>query len=150
MSARPLVAGTIARGHLQLDQGFFTGRVNGELVRELPIEVTRQTLRRGRERYDIYCSPCHDRAGYGGGMVAQRGFPAPPSYHIDRLREMPPGHFFEVMTQGFGRMPSYADQVPPEDRWAIAAYVQALQLSQHARADELPESILDRLPPRRP
>lgn len=150
LTARPLVPGTVARGLLRLDTALYEGRVGNDLVREFPIELTRETLLRGQERYVIYCSPCHDRAGYGQGMVVQRGFPPAQSLHTDRLREMPPGHYFEVITQGFGRMPSYADQIPPVDRWAIVAYVQALQLSQYAPADELPESTLRNLPSRSP
>jgi mono/diheme cytochrome c family protein len=95
-------------------------------------------LERGRERYDIFCSVCHGRTGEGNGMIVQRGFPPPPSYHIDRLREAPAGHFFHVITHGYGVMYSYATHVPPADRWAIAAYIRALQLSQHATIEEMP------------
>lgn len=137
LAARPPVEGTIPRGQLVTDEAFATGRSNGEPVREFPVALDEAVLARGRERYDIFCSPCHDRTGYGQGMVVRRGFPAPPSYHIDRLRDAPPGHFFDVMTHGFGRMPSYADKIPPADRWAIVAYIKALQLSQHASAAEL-------------
>jgi mono/diheme cytochrome c family protein len=136
-SARPIVEGTIARGHLNDDQHLHAGKVDGAPATSFPFEVTRAVLDRGHERYDIYCSPCHDRTGGGNGMIVQRGFRRPSSFHIDRLREIPVGYFFEVMTHGFGTMPGYAAQVPPRDRWAIAAYVRALQLSQHARADDL-------------
>jgi mono/diheme cytochrome c family protein len=106
----------------------------------LPFPLTPQALDRGQGRFDIYCAPCHGRLGYGDGMVVQRGFLAPPSYHIDRLRRAPVGHFYDVMTNGFGAMPSYADKVAPRDRWAVAAYIRALQLSQHATInDALPE-----------
>ncbi len=159
-SARPLVIGTVARGNLRTDTVFYEGRRNGRLITEFPIqtvadrleiagseeEVMLGILKRGRERFDIYCAPCHDRTGSGQGMVVQRGFPAPPSFHIDRLRTAPVGLFYDVMTKGFGRMPDYASQIPPEDRWAIAAYLRALQLSQNANADELPESDREALP----
>jgi mono/diheme cytochrome c family protein len=144
MSSRPLVEGTVARGHLRLDEQFYTGKVNGKLAEDLPAKAlenrtTEDLLLRGRERFDIFCAPCHGRLGNGDGMVVRRGFPRPPSYHIDRLRSAPLGHFFDVATNGFGRMPSYADQVPPEDRWAIVSYIRALQLSQNAPVSELPE-----------
>ncbi|MEX0703790.1 MAG: cytochrome c [Planctomycetales bacterium] len=145
LSARPQVAGTIPRGHLMADEGFATGRRGGELVREFPVAVDRALLERGRQRFDIFCSACHDRTGHGQGMVVRRGFPRPPSYHTDRLRDAPPGHFFDVMTHGFGRMPSYASQVPPADRWAIAAYVKALQLSQHVAVSQLTDAEQERL-----
>jgi mono/diheme cytochrome c family protein len=103
-----------------------------------PLPITTATLRRGRERFDIYCSPCHSQAGDGDGMVVRRGFPAPPSYHTDRLRRAPDAHFFSVITEGYGAMYSYADRIAPEDRWAIVAYIRALQLSQHARIDDVP------------
>jgi mono/diheme cytochrome c family protein len=103
-----------------------------------PFALTPQALDRGQERFNIYCSPCHGRLGYGDGMVVQRGFLAPPSYHIDRLRQAPVGHFYDVMTNGFGAMPSYADKVAPQDRWAVAAYIRALQLSQHATINDAP------------
>jgi mono/diheme cytochrome c family protein len=104
----------------------------------LPFALTPQVMDRGQERFNIYCSPCHGRLGYGAGMVVQRGFLAPPSFHIDRLRQAPLGHFYDVMTHGFGAMPSYADKVAPEDRWAVAAYLRALQLSQRATINDAP------------
>src|SRR5215813_5020564 len=104
----------------------------------LPFTLTPQVMDRGQERFNIYCSPCHGRLGYGNGMVVQRGFRAPPSYHIDRLRQAPLGHFYDVMTNGFGAMSSYADKVAPDDRWAVAAYIRALQLSQHATINDAP------------
>ena len=103
-----------------------------------PLPITMQTLARGRERYDIYCSPCHSIAGDGDGMVARRGFPHPPSYHSDKLRNAPDAHFYNVITNGYGIMYSYADRVEPRDRWAIVAYIRALQLSQNARIDDVP------------
>jgi mono/diheme cytochrome c family protein len=137
-TARPPVEGTVARGRMRADERFFTGKINGVLVSRLPLTVTRSVLERGRERYDIFCSPCHGRIGDGSGMVAQRGLRQPPSYHIDRLREAPDGHFFDVMTNGFGAMPSYASRIAVEDRWAITAYVRALQLSQAAKIQDVP------------
>jgi Cytochrome C oxidase, cbb3-type, subunit III len=144
-SARPQVEGTIARGHLRLDRAFYTGKSNGVLVSALPVPVTRDLLVRGRERFDIFCSPCHGRLGNGDGVVVERGFRSPPSYHIDRLRTAPVGHFFDVMTNGFGAMASYASRVPPADRWAIAAYIRALQLSQHAVLSDAPADVRRRL-----
>jgi cytochrome c5 len=138
-SARPAVEGTVARGMLNGDEQFYTGKVAGKPANAIPFAVTREVLARGRERYDIFCSPCHDRVGTGQGMIVRRGFRAPPSLHIDRLRQAAPGHFFDVATQGFGAMPDYAEQIPPGDRWAIVAYVRALQLSQRASLAELPE-----------
>ena len=140
MTARPRVPGTIAREHLRIDEAFFTGKSRGRPVDEFPFPVTRATLQRGRERFDIFCSPCHGRLGQGDGMVVSRGFRSPPSYHLDRLREAPIGHFVDVMSNGFGAMASYASRVPPQDRWAIAAYIRALQLSQRAALADLPEA----------
>ncbi len=139
-SARPVVPGTVARGHLRIDEHLYAGKVNGVLVDTFPFPITRPVLERGRQRYNIFCSPCHDEAGTGRGMIVQRGFQQPPSYHIDRLRQAPVGHFFDVITNGFGAMYSYAARVSPEDRWAIVAYIRALQLSQQATLDDLPES----------
>ncbi len=131
-SARPLIPGTVARGHLDADAAFYTGKTaDGNLVEQLPVPLSDALLARGQDRFNVFCSPCHDRTGTGNGMVVRRGYPAPPSYHIDRLRQAPIGHFFDIMTHGFGRMPDYVAQVPPEDRWAIAAYIRALQLSRH-------------------
>ena len=149
-SARPQVPGTIARGHLRLDQAFYTGTMNGVFVDAFPVAVTRDLLARGQERFEIFCSPCHGRLGDGDGMVVERGFRRPPSYHIDRLREAPVGHFFDVITNGFGAMASYASRVPPADRWAIVAYVRALQLSQHASLADVPPEALPKLQEPRP
>lgn len=138
MASRPLLTSTVARGHLNQDEGFYTGRIGTNLVAEFPFPITRQVLERGRERFDIYCSPCHGRTGEGTGMIVQRGFPVPPSYHIDRLRQAPPGHFVDVITRGYGIMYSYATRVEPADRWAIAAYIRALQLSRGAALADVP------------
>jgi mono/diheme cytochrome c family protein len=137
-SARPLVEGTIARGTLQSDAAFFTGKNGALFVHELPFPVTHDVLDRGQERFNIYCTPCHDATGSGNGLVVQRGYPQPPSFHIDRLRQVEPGYFFDVMTNGFGRMPDYRAQISPRDRWNIVAYVRALQLSQHAASADVP------------
>jgi hypothetical protein len=137
-SARPLVPGTVARGHVADDSLFATGVADGHHSSVLPFGVTRALLERGRGRFNIYCAPCHSRVGDGRGMVVRRGFTSPPSLHIDRLRSAPIGHFFHVMTEGFGAMPEYAKQLELFDRWAIAAYIRALQLSQHAGLGDVP------------
>jgi mono/diheme cytochrome c family protein len=116
----------------------YTGKVNGQAVTTFPFPITRDVLARGHERFDIYCSPCHSRTGEGNGVIVQRGFSHPPSYHTDRLRAAPVGHFFDVITNGFGAMQSYAARVEPQDRWAIIAYIRALQLSRNARASDVP------------
>ena len=144
-SERPEVPGTVAHGHLRTDELLYTGKLNGEPADVFPFPITRQNLERGRERYNIYCSPCHDYTGSGNGLVVQRGFPPPPSYHIDRLVKAPAGHFFDVMTNGFGMMYSYASRVTPEDRWAIVAYIRALQLSQNATLEDVPAKAREHL-----
>jgi mono/diheme cytochrome c family protein len=136
-ASRPLPEDTVARGDLRGNELLFTGRIGGVVADAFPFAVTKEVLDRGQERFDIFCSPCHGRTGYGDGMIVQRGFKAPPSFHGDRLRQAPAGHFFEVMTTGFGVMYDYRSRVSPEDRWAIAAYIRALQLSQHASAADL-------------
>ena len=139
LSARPIVADTVARGHLDEDTEFFTGKTAaGKPVEVFPVQVDEDVLKRGRQRYDIYCSPCHDHAGTGRGMVVRRGFKQPPSYHIDRLREAPVGYIFDVMTSGFGAMPDYRAQIEPADRWAIIAYIRALQRSENATLADVP------------
>ena len=146
-SARPLVAGTVARGTLQEDDHLFTGRVNNEFVTTFPFPVTEQVIRRGQERFNIFCSPCHGQLGDGQGAIVQRGMKQPPSYPIDRLREVPVGYFFNVITNGFGAMFDYSDRIPANDRWAIIAYVRALQLSQHATHEDF-EQIEDKQKPK--
>jgi mono/diheme cytochrome c family protein len=137
-SARPPVPGTVARGQLRSDQAFYTGKVDNREVTVLPVPLSLALVKQGRERFDAFCAPCHGRTGYGDGMVVQRGFGPPPSYHTDRLRQAAIGHFFDVITNGFGRMPDHAAQVTVEERWAIAAYIRALQLSQGAKVADLP------------
>jgi mono/diheme cytochrome c family protein len=146
-SARPLVEGTIARGTLQEDEAFFTGKVGGAAVTELPLAIDEHLLDRGENRYNIYCTPCHDRTGSGRGMVVQRGYRQPPSFHNERLRAAPPGHFFDVMTNGFGAMPDYRAQIAPRDRWAIVAYIRALQLSYRASPSDIPGGDPTKLKP---
>ncbi len=138
-SARPLVEGTVARGHVDADELFYKGTIKGKLADKFPFPITKEVLLRGQERYNIFCSPCHDRTGTGQGMIVRRGFQPPPSYHIDRLREAPVGHFFTIITRGFGIMPDYAAQIPVRDRWAIIAYIRALQLSQNAKIADVPD-----------
>jgi mono/diheme cytochrome c family protein len=135
---RPLVEGTVARGWLNDDEQLTTGKVNGQLVDEFPFPVTREVLERGQQRYNAYCTPCHGKTGMGNGMIVQRGFKAPPSFHDERLRTSPAGHYFDVMTNGLGVMQDYRAQVDVEDRWAIAAYIRALQLSQRATVADVP------------
>ncbi len=150
-SARPLEAHTIARGQLHEDTYLYTGKVGAALGTVFPFPVTAEVLNRGRQRFDIFCAPCHSRLGDGNGMIAQRGFRRPPSFHIDRLRAAPVGHFFDVITNGFNAMPDYAQQIPARDRWAIIAYIRALQLSQHATpADAPPGQLVPSLPPASP
>jgi len=149
-SSRPIPADTVARGHLRLDTPLNTGWSGGAPVEAIPIPVTSELLRRGREQFDIFCSPCHGRLGDGKGMIVERGFKPPPSYHIDRLREAPAGHFFDVITNGFGAMYDYRERISPEDRWAIIAYIRALQLSRHAPLADAPPDEARRLEREKP
>ncbi len=144
-SARPAVADTVARGQLRLDEQLYTGRFEGNYATTYPMPITPEVLQRGQQRFDVFCAPCHSQLGDGQGMVVKRGFKEPPSFHIDRLREAPPGYFFSVMTNGFGVMYSYKSRVKVEDRWAIAAYIKALQLSQHADVSALPADDVQKL-----
>jgi len=138
-SARLPVEGTIARGQLREDTHYYEGKVANQPVHTFPMELNEKFLQRGQQRYNIFCAPCHDQTGSGVGMVVKRGFKQPPSMHIDRLREAPVGYYFDVITNGFGVMSSYAEQVPVDDRWAIIAYIRALQLSQNATLADVPE-----------
>ena len=148
-SARHPVEGTIARGQLWHTQAYFTGRRGGKFVSGFPddprpgrdFSLDLQLLQRGRERYNIFCSACHGRTGHGDGMVVQRGFPRPPRLHDDEIRNKPNGHYFEVISQGLREMPAYASSIPADDRWAIVAYVRALQTSQHLPLSEAPQDI---------
>jgi hypothetical protein len=136
--SRSLIPGTIARGQLRDDSYLYTGMIDGKPGDMMPFPATREVLERGRERYNIYCAPCHSRLGDGNGMIVQRGYRHPPSYHTPALRQAPLGHFYDVITNGFGAMPDYAAQVRVNDRWAIAAYIRVLQLSQNASEADLP------------
>jgi mono/diheme cytochrome c family protein len=138
-AARPLVEGTVARGFLREDGHLYRGLVDGKPADVFPFPVDKAMLLRGQERYNIFCSPCHDQIGTGQGMIVRRGYRAPPSFHSDRLRQTDPGMFFQHITKGLGAMPDYAQQISPEDRWAIIAYIRALQLSQNARTSDLSE-----------
>jgi len=145
-SARPPVAGTVAREE-PLDNStlLYTGKVGDKFADAFPFPATLAVLQRGQERFDIFCSPCHSRLGDGAGMIVRRGYTRPPSFHSDRLRAAPAGYFFTVISDGFGAMPGYAAQVPPQDRWAIIAYIRALQLSQHATLADVPPDERQRL-----
>jgi mono/diheme cytochrome c family protein len=150
-ATRPIEPDTVARGQLREDALRFTGQTAPgkpdapAYATEFPYPVTPAMLSRGRERFNIYCAVCHGRTGYGDGQVVQRGYLKPPSYHDQRLRDMPVGRFYEVITRGFGGMPDYAEQIPTDDRWAIIAYIRALQLSQNVPAGELPEAERSKL-----
>jgi len=138
-SARPQPEGTIARGHLNDDALFYTGKgADGKFADLFPFPVTKEVFERGQNRFNVYCSPCHSRLGDGDGMIPRRGFRRPPSYYTGQLRQQPAGYFFDVMTNGFGAMQGYAAQVSPRDRWAIVAYIRALQLSRNATLSDVP------------
>jgi hypothetical protein len=137
-SERSLVEGTVARGDVEGSELLYTGKTDGQDATAFPFVITPEVMSRGQERYNIFCSPCHSRTGDGDGMVVRRGFRAPPSYHIDRLRQAPVGHFFDVITNGFGAMPDYRQQVPVRDRWAIIAYIRALQATTEANVSQVP------------
>ncbi len=143
--ARPVPPHTVARGNAREDTEFYTGLTNGTLVTQLPMQLTPELLGRGRERYDIYCAVCHGLTGKGNGEIVRRGFPAPPTYHVDRLRNAPIGHFYDVITNGYGVMYPYATRVAPADRWAIAAYIRALQLSHDANVQDVPPNEQSKL-----
>ncbi|GIV79310.1 MAG: hypothetical protein KatS3mg050_3704 [Litorilinea sp.] len=144
-AARPLVPHTVARGLAYTDTLRYTGRMEGAPAELFPFPVTLEVLQRGQERYNIFCSPCHGYDGSGDGMIVRRGLKHPPSFHSDRLRNLPPGYLFNVITNGFGTMYSYGDRIQPDDRWAIVAYIRALQLSQHVSVEELPPEIRQQL-----
>lgn len=139
-SERPLIAGTVARGHLRTDRGMYEGKVGktDQDIDTFPMPVTRAMIQRGRERYEIFCTPCHGFSGRGNGMIVQRGFGPPPSFHVDRLKAAPVGHYFDVITNGYGAMYSYAQRIPVSDRWAIISYIRALQLSESATVADVP------------
>ena len=140
-SARPLIPDTVSRNQPISVDPFYTGKSNEQDVTTMPFVVTTAILTRGQQRYNIYCALCHDKIGIGHGIVVQRGYTQPPSFHTDRLRSAPVGHFFDVITNGYGHMPSYAKQISAQDRWNIIAYIRALQLSQDARLQDTPASV---------
>jgi mono/diheme cytochrome c family protein len=144
-ASRPVPAGTVSRSGLRADAALHTGRRSDGFVTDLPVPLSGALLARGRERYGIFCTPCHGVVGDGKGMVVQRGFPAPTSFHIDRLRSAPVGYFYDVVTNGYGRMQNYAAQISVEDRWAVVAYLRALQLSQNATPADVPAADRTRL-----
>ena len=138
-SARPIPEGTVARGHLDDDDLLYTGKgPDGKFSDTFPFPVTKDFVLRGQQRFNVYCTPCHDRTGSGEGMIVRRGFRRPPTYHSDRLRQVTNGYIYDVITNGFGVMPDYSAQIPVRDRWAIVAYVRALQLSQQVPLNDLP------------
>jgi len=144
--ARSQVVNTVARGQLHEDSYFYTGVVQGangyrEEKNEMPFPVTRDVLRRGQERFNIYCSPCHSRVGNGLGEIVERGYKPAANYHDQVRLSQPISHYFYVMTHGYGAMPDYSAQLTPEDRWAVAAYIRALQLSQAAKAEDVPSGV---------
>jgi len=145
-ASRPVPPHTVARDRPPDSEAFYSGLIGTNPVASFPYPITRETLERGHQRFEINCAPCHGLVGDGNGIIAHRGFPSPPSYHIDRLRDAPAGHFVDVMSQGYGAMLPQAERVTPEDRWAIAAYIRALQLSQHATKDDAPADEIARLP----
>ena len=145
-AARPQVEGTIARGHLRIDEARYTGKIGGEDIDQFPIPIAKADIERGQNRFNVYCTPCHGRLGDGNGMVVLRGFREPPSYYSQKIMNQPIGHFFDVMTNGFGAMPSYASRVDPDDRWRVAAYIRALQLSESARLSDVPADLRQNLP----
>lgn len=144
-SARPIPAGTIARDELNNDDSFHTGSANGTFLDVIPLPVDRELLLRGEQRFTIYCSPCHGVLGDGNGMVARRGLKQPANFHNDRLRQAPPGYMFQVISHGYGAMMDYSTQVAVEDRWAIVAYIRALQLSRNANIQDVPAQAKSQL-----
>jgi cytochrome c553 len=139
-SSRDLIPGVVAQGHLRENDHLHTGKLDGKDADTFPFPVTEAVLARGQQRFDIFCMPCHGQSGHGDGMVVRRGYKVPPTFHQDRLRTAAPGYFYGAIANGFGVMSSYADQIPVEDRWAIVAYIKALQLSQHATLADVPEA----------
>lgn len=144
-SARPMVDDTVPRGYLRTDLARYAGKMNGVDVNYFPFPITRADLDRGQDRFNIYCSPCHSRLGDGNGLIVKRGYRNPPSYYTDRVVKAPVGHFFDVITNGFGAMPSYASRVTPDDRWRIIAYIRVLQFSQTATINDVPQQDRNQL-----
>ena len=142
LTMRQPVPGTVALGELHADDAYYRGRnADGSLVKLMPVEISAEDLRRGQQRYNIYCAPCHDQTGAGKGIVVKKGFMPPPSFHLDRLRDVEDGHIYDVISNGIRNMPSYKHQIPVPDRWKIVAYVRALQRSQNATISDVPEEL---------
>ena len=137
-SVRPQVENTVGRSQLGEDSYFQTGMINGVEGTTMPFPVTMQVLAKGEERYNVYCTPCHSRVGNGAGMIVQRGYSKAGNFHTVRLNSAPLGHFFNVISNGYGSMPDYSAQLTPSDRWAVTAYIRALQLSQNAQQTDVP------------
>jgi mono/diheme cytochrome c family protein len=137
-SARPQVEGTVARGQLRIDEARYTGKIDGEDIDQFPIPIAKADIERGQNRFNIYCTPCHGHVGDGNGMVVLRGFRQAASYYTDKLVHAPVGHYFDVISNGFGAMPSYASRIQPDDRWRVIAYIRALQLSESATLNDVP------------
>ncbi len=144
-TSRMLPEGTIARGFLREDELLFTGKVNGQFADQFPFPVTADIMNRGQNRYTTFCAPCHGRLGDGRGMIVLRGFPQPNSFHADSVRTKPAGYYVDVISNGFGRMYSYAASVPVHDRWAIVAYIRALQLSRRVGFNDLSQTEQQRM-----
>jgi mono/diheme cytochrome c family protein len=137
-ASRPQVEGTVARGFLRIDEARYTGKIDGNDIDQFPIPITKADIERGQTRFNIYCTPCHGRVGDGNGMVVLRGYRQAASYYTDKLERAPVGHYFDVITNGFGAMPSYASRIVPDDRWRVIAYIRALQLSESATLSDVP------------
>lgn len=144
-SSRPRIEGTVARGQLDTGDPLHSGKVNSQYALTFPFEIDEKKMLRGQERYNIFCSVCHDQIGNGHGMIVQRGFPKPTSFHEERLRSASPGYLFTVITNGLGNMPPYEGSISPEDRWAIVAYLRVLQQSQNTPLSEIPPSAQHQL-----
>lgn len=140
-SMRPLVPNTIARGFLKQDDHSYRGKIGEEFAKTLPLPMSKELIKRGQDRYNIYCTPCHGAAGVGDGMVVRYGLIPPPNFHEDRVLEMPAGQVFDVISNGARTMPAYGYAIPPEDRWAIVSYVKALQLSRRASINDVPAEV---------
>jgi mono/diheme cytochrome c family protein len=144
-AARPMVEGTVARGHLRIDEARYTGKIGGEDIDQFPIPIAKADIERGQTRFNIYCTPCHGRVGDGNGMVVLRGFRQAATFYSDKLERAPVGHYFDAITNGFGAMPSYASRILPDDRWRVIAYIRALQLSESASINDVPSDQRQKL-----
>jgi mono/diheme cytochrome c family protein len=137
-ASRPMVEGTVARGHLHIDEARYTGKIAGQEIEQFPIPIAKEDIERGETRFNIYCTPCHGKIGDGNGMIVLRGFRQAASFYSDKLVNAPVGHYYDVITNGFGAMPSYASRIQPDDRWRLIAYIRALQLSESASINDVP------------